>query len=344
MDFRLEDKKESVFKTLVQEYVQFAKPVSSGLIAKKSNLGLSPATIRNYFAEFEELGLVFQPHPSAGRVPTDLGFRYYVNYLVNWEALDTESATRIRSFFEKSEEIDSLMSKVPGMLSQLSRQIGILLLPKLEEERLREIHFLWLDVNRILAIFIYQGQIIEHRVLKNQMGLKLGDLHRLTNYLNQLVKGKTLLELRTYLLEEMKAPGGNQSQELKKLWGLSEELVKSRSQRTLSIEGKSNLANHPEFKQAEKLEMVLKALEDQRILLELLEESVRTPGVRVSIGKEHLYPELQGLAMITSGYFNSRGKSMGNIGVLGPKRMDYERLIPLVRYTSQVIGEFLAKR
>jgi len=344
MDFRLENKKESVFKTLVQEYVQFAKPVSSELVSKKSNLGLSPATIRNYFAEFEDLGLVFQPHPSAGRMPTDLGLRYYVNYLVKWEAQDTESASRIRSFFEESEEIDSLISRAPGILSQLSRQIGILLLPRLEEERLREVHFLWLGANRILAIFIYQGQIIEHRVLKNQTGLKPGDLHRISNYLNQLVKGKTLLELRAYLLEEMKAQGRNQSQELKKLWGLSEELVKARSQRTLSIEGKSNLANHPEFKQTDKLEMVLKALEDQRILLELLEESVRTPGLRVSIGREHFYPELQGLAMITSNYFNSRGRSMGNIGVLGPKRMDYEKLIPLVRYTSQVIGEFLAKK
>jgi len=342
MNFRLESKKDAVFKRMIHEYIRSAKPVGSKIIAQKKGLDLSSATIRNYFAEFEDWGLVSQPHPSAGRVPTDLGFRYYVNHLTRPAVYDEESAAAVRGFFqETASDLENLTRQTPKILSQLSRQIGLLARPKLEGARLKEIHFLRLDAKRILAIFIFQNEMVENRVLRNQAELGGFDLHRLSNYLNQIGRGKTLLEVRNSLLDELKAQGRNQSQEMKRLWELSEELIRSQTKPGLEIDGESNLANNPEFNQPQKLEPVLKLLEDQRILLDLVDQSLSLSGVKVTIGSEHPYPEMRELAMITTNYLNREGRPLGSIGIIGPKRIDYEKLISLVSCLARMISEYL---
>jgi len=339
---RMGNKREQVLKRMVREYVRSARPVPSSAIAGKSGPGFSPATIRNYYAEFEELGLVFQPHPSAGRVPTDLGFRYFVDNLTRPEILDQEQAPGIRQFFERDAAgIEDVTRHAPRLLSRISRQLALMVGPKLDQSRLREIHFLRLDPTRLIAIFIFQGELVENRILRDKDKLSGADLHRLSGYLNQVGRGKTLLELRNYLLEELKAQGRNQNRQTRRLFEFSEEIIRGQVRAEINIEGQSNLANNPEFNAPEKLEEVLRLLEDQQILLELMEQTLSGTGANVIIGREHPFPQMRELAMITAGYFNRAGKPAGKVAVIGPKRMDYENLIPLVSYMARMMSEFL---
>jgi len=342
MNSRLEHKKEQVLKGMIREYVHSARPVGSKVISATSGLGLSPATIRNYFAEFEELGLASHPHTSAGRVPTDQGFRYYVDHLAQPEIPDQNGIRALRQAFAAgASSVETLTRQTPRILSRISRQIGILVGPRLEESILREIHFLKLDPNRILGIFIFQDEMVENRVLKNKEELTGIDLHRLSGYLNQIARGKTLVELRNFLLGELQAQGRNQNLRMRMLFEFSEQMLRGQVQAEINIEGKSNLANNPEFNAPAKLEEVLKLLEDQQTLLDLLDQSLAEPGVRVTIGAENRHPQMRELTVITAGYKNRGGKPIGSIGVIGPKRMDYEKLISLVSYLARMISESL---
>ena len=339
---KMDSKKEQVFKRTVLEYIQSARPVASKTVAEKTGLGLSPATIRNYFSEFEELGLVSQPHTSAGRVPTDSGFRYYVDNLTRPELLNQERVSAVRKIFEPSgPDLENFTRQTPRIISRLSKLIGLLAGPGMRESRLREIHFLRLDAGRILAIFIFEDEIVENQILKNQERLSGHDLQRLSGYLNQISRGKTLLELRNYLLEQLKTQGRRQSLEMRKLWELSDEIISSRTRTGVSIEGASNLANYPEFNDPDKLEEVLRLLEDQRILLDLLNQGLKNSGLRVVIGKEHPYPEMRELTMIAQSYCSREGRPIGSVGIIGPKRMDYEKSISLVSYIAGAISEYL---
>ncbi len=338
MNFRLNYKKERVLKLLIEEYIKSARPVGSKYLARLKNLGLSPASVRNYFAEFEELGLVFQPHPSAGRVPTDLGFRYYVNYLIKPHLLEEKWEPAVKSLFSQLDTSpETFMQQIPKVLSQLSHQIGILLRPWFEQVPLNDIYLLKLDFRRILIIFIFEDQTVEHKILKNKYKLKPSDLHRLNNYLSRIARGKTLLELKALLLDELKS-SSHQNLEVLKLWKLSEDIAPEGA--GLCIAGGSNLASYPEFA-GDKLKEVLRVLEDRKILIQLLDESLKCSGVRVVIGKEHPFPQMHSLAMITVNYFNKECKPIGSVGVIGPKRMDYENIISLVNYIAQTISEKL---
>ena len=340
MNFRLQEKKELVLKLLIEEYIRSARPIGSKYLAKKYQLGLSPATIRNYFAQLEEYGLITQPHPSAGRVPTDFGFRYYVNYLIQPEALGKKWREKIRDIVvENALSPEELIEKAPKILSQLSHQIGILLRPWLGELVLKDLYFLRLDSQRILAIFIFEDGSIEHKIIKDQSTLKAPDLYRLNNYLSQIARGKTLLSLRTYLLEQIKNQSRSVNYEMVKIWKLSEDLLPEHYA-DLQVAGESYLANNPEFAQAKPLEEVLQLLEDQKLLIQLLDETMKNPGVRVLIGTEQPYPQLHNLSIITANYFNKEGRALGSIGILGPRRMDYENLISLVSLFSQTLNEY----
>lgn len=338
----MENKKEQVFKRMVLEYIHSARPVGSKAVARKTIPGLSPATVRNYFSEFEDLGLVSKPHTSAGRVPTDSGFRYYVDNLTRPELLNGERVLAVREILESNgPDLENLARRTPRLISRLSRLIGLLAGPRLQESRLREIHFLRLDQARILAIFIFQDEMIENQVLKIQDRLSGHDLQRLSGYLNQVGRGKTMVELRSYLLEQLKTQGRRQNQEMRRLWELSQEIIKTRVQAGVSIEGASNLANYPEFNDPDKLEEVLKLLEDQRILVDLLDQSLKNSGVQVVIGKEHSCPQMRELAMITQSYCNREGRPIGSVGIIGPKRLDYEKSISLVSYIAGAISQYL---
>ena len=341
MNFRLEEKKERVFKLLVEEYIRSAHPIGSKYLAKKYRLGLSPATIRNYFAYLEKYGLIIQPHTSAGRIPTDLGFRYYVNYLIQPQSYVKKWQKKLWEIIrENSFSLEDLIEQAPKILSQLSHQIGILLRPGLGEQVLKDLYFLRLDSERILAIFIFEDGGIEHKIVKNCYKLNASDLYRLNNYLSQIIRGKTLVSLRTYLLEQIQDRSRSVNYEMVKIWKLSEELLPS-DYADLQVSGESYLTNKPEFAQVKHLEEVLQLLEDQRLLIQLLDEAMKNPGVRVMIGKEHPYPQLYNLSIITANYFNKEGKALGSIGILGPKRMDYENLISLVSFFSQTINEYI---
>jgi heat-inducible transcriptional repressor len=345
MNTRLEYKKEQILKEMIQEYVQSARPVGSKLISQTSGLGLSPATIRNYFASFEELGLVSRPHHSAGRVPTDLGFRYFVDYLATSEAPDQKGIQDLRRLLAAgASSLETLTRQTPEILSRVSHQIGFLATPRLEQAVLREIHFLKLDTRKILGIFIFRDELVENQVLKSKEQLSGHDLARISAYLNKIAPGKTLVELRNFLLAELKAQGRNPNLQMRMLFELSEQMLREKARASLNIQGQSNLANNPEFKTPDKLEEVLKLLEDQQILLELIEQTLAKPGVRVAIGAENPLPQMRELTLITAGYKNRSGKTIGSIGVLGPKRMDYGKLIALVSSLSEIISEHLREQ
>jgi heat-inducible transcriptional repressor len=342
MNLNMDSRKELVFKRMVLEYISSARPVGSKMVAQRSMLGLSPATIRNYFSEFEKLGLVEKPHTSAGRVPTDSGFRYYVDHLARTGLLDRERVSGIRKILESGgPDRENFTRQTPRIISRLSRLIGILTGPEMKESRLREIHFLRLDPGRILAIFIFLDEMIENQILKNQESLSGPDLQRLSAYLNRISRGKTLLEVRNYLLEQLKSQGRRQSQEMRKLWELSEQIFNTSMSGGVSIEGASNLANCPEFSDPDKYEELLGMLEDQRVLVELLDQSLKNSGVRVVIGNEHPFPAMRGLALVCQSYCGREGKPIGSVGIIGPKRMDYEKTISLVSSVAGAITEYM---
>lgn len=340
-DVVMEERNKQILTSVINEYVLTAEPVGSRKLAKKYNINLSSATIRNVMSDLEDMGLLHQPHTSAGRIPTEKALRFYVNSILKVKDLKLREKDRIRKRYQFSElEASAIIKQTSEVLSVLSHQMSIISAPKIIGTVLKHIEFIKISTNRILVIFVSQSGFVQNRIVEDKEDISQDELDKYTNYLGDILVGISLEEVREKLDEEMQKEKITYDQLLSKALQLSKKALAEELEPELYLGGKINLLESPEFSEVGRMKTLLQALEEKNLLLTLLDKTMDAEGVQIFIGSEVQLSDMQTLSIITSPY--RQGKNVvGALGIIGPTRMDYLNLIPIVEYSAQLVTEFL---
>jgi len=330
-----------VLKNIIEDYILTAEPVGSRTVSRTSNLHLSPATIRNIMADLEELGLVLQPHPSAGRIPTEKGLRFYVDFILDIHTLSNREQQEIRSrYLSHQIEAKNLFQEACRILSSSSHYLGIVWAPRMGAVVLQHIEFVKLRRYLILAILVSTTGLVQNRMIESEEELSQSELDHLSNYMNRLLTGLTLYQAREKLLEQMRVEKNAYDRLLEQALKLGERALSSIDETDVFIEGRINILNEPEFCNISRMTDLFRAFEEKATMVRLLDKLMEPKGVQISIGSESQVQEMEGCSLVTSTY-GCAGRVWGALGVIGPRRMNYSKVIPLVDYTAKLLTEVL---
>lgn len=339
------DRHHRILASLVAEYIEQGSPVSSAWLAEHSDLGLSSATVRNILARLEEQGLVHQPHTSAGRVPTDHGYRLYVDQLLT-SRRKAKLNPALEARFRRSGTIADLLEHASHELSRASHQIGFAVAPASPTVRLEHIDFVNLDGTRVLVIVVATGGQISHRVIETEARIEASALRQAANYITTHFSGLTLDEARTAIVERMREERMLYDELMARALALAEQgLVEIRPQETLHVQGTSFLIDELAGEVVDQqqtlgaLRELVRMIEEKHYFIDLLTRSIEAPGLSVVIGSEHNFPELRPFSVVISTF--REGDRSGTVGVIGPTRMRYGRAITVVDGVSQLVTKFL---
>jgi heat-inducible transcriptional repressor len=330
-----------VLKTIIEAYLETGEPVGSRTVAKTSNLNLSPASIRNEMSDLEEMGFLFQPHTSAGRVPTEQGLRFFIEALLDLQELSVFEREEIRRKCQASKaDIAELMRKTCKILSAFSHYTGIVMSPPLQETIFKHIEFIRLRRNQILAIFVAASGLVQNRIVYLEEDLSQDELDKITHYLNDLLTGLSIREVRERIVEEMKREKRAYDELLQKALLLGGKVLVTEDERDLYIEGQINILYEPEFAGVERMKELFRAFEEKSILVKILDRSMKAEGVQTIFGSECELSGIKRCCLITSTYGHP-GSFLGILGVIGPIRMNYSRVIPVVDFTAKLLTDIL---
>ncbi|BAT71913.1 heat-inducible transcriptional repressor [Thermosulfidibacter takaii ABI70S6] len=335
-----------ILKAVVQIHINTGEPVGSRTIAKHLNMKLSPATIRNIMADLEESGFLIQPHTSAGRVPTDLGYRYYVDNLIEEKSVEeelNEFDNVMRDAINKAKDIKDVLKAASKFLSERTRQVGLLFIPKIKVLKVKNVEFIKVANNTILVIFASESGIIQHKLVQLEEDYTQEQLNKFSNYINQRFSGKNLAEIRKELLSEMERDKAKYDEFYNKALELSKKAMSSIEQEEFEVhfEGTSHILEHKEFiENVEKLREIFKAFEEKSKIVKILDQCLSEDSPTVIIGMESGFEDFKELALITTSC-SFKDRIFGTLGVVSPKRVDYAFLIPLVQKTAEYIEEIL---
>ncbi|MCB9707416.1 MAG: heat-inducible transcription repressor HrcA [Myxococcales bacterium] len=336
----LSQRQRQILYAAVTEYIASGQAVSSRALARRYELNLSAASIRNVLADLEELGCLTQPHTSAGRVPTDIGFRVFVDTLMQVQVLGIQDRSRVTARLRRlyEERQGDFMSESGKLLASLTGAAAVLTTPRAEDVALSQVRYLLLEGSQLLVMLIMRSGAVQSRVIKITVPLKNSDLDQIHRYLDEHVKGRTLEELRLRLAEEMVREQGEYRDLCAKTKDMIDATLDSSSPRPqLLIEGQVALLDRLEFSNADHLRGLMRALEEKERLLELLDRTLEAKGVQVIIGAETQLGTHGELSVISAHY----GVIGGTVGVIAPKRVDYGKVVPLVDFTARVMTALL---
>lgn len=339
----LDPRSAAVLRQIVEQYVETGEPVGSRTLSRRLPMNLSPATIRNVMADLTESGLLFAPHTSAGRLPTEQGLRLFVDGLLNFGELGEEERETIAAALAASgRSLEDTLAEASSMLSGLSAAAGLVLAPK-SEGPLRHIEFVPLGPGRALVVLVNAEGQVENRVIDTPSGLPPSALQQAGNYLNARLSGRPLGELRRIVAEEM-AADRSQLDELAAgvvAAGLGTWTGEGRAG-SLIVRGQARLlADVTQIERLAAIQTLFERLEKHETMLRLLELAEQSEGVRIFIGAESGLFDTSGVSMVVAPARSEGGRIVGAIGVIGPTRINYGRIIPVVDYTAQVIGRLL---
>ena len=341
----LDKRKAFILATVVYEYINTAEPVGSVTLAQKYNLGVSSATIRNEMAELEAGGYLIQPHTSAGRVPSDAGYRTYVDRLMPAESLTKDDTRRIRDQFrEASRELGDVIEQTTRLLSGLSGNLAIALAPSRDTHAFKHVQLLWLSARTSLVVVVTSAGVAAQRVIEWQTDVLADDLTRLSNALNSHLGGRIMEDVAPGALDAICDAAGA-SAEMRDAVHLAFAQARQTDEPELAAAGAQNLLDQPEFHDLRKLRAILRIVEEQRTLYDLVADELasdapRTGQAHVRIGHELGPDELSECSVVTVPYsFGDRG--VGVLAILGPRRMPYARLMALASGTARSLGDHL---
>lgn len=334
-----------LFKMLVERYIRDGEPVGSRTLAQASGMGLSSATIRNVMADLEDMGLVIAPHTSAGRIPTIRGLRLFVDNLLTPQALNDAELEIIRQQISAhASEGHDLLETASNLLSEMSHLAGLVTLPRRDHMTLRQIEFLPLSDRRVLAILVVNQREVENRVLETYRDYSAAELEQAANYLTQRFMGMDLSDVRRELVNELKVARQRMDQAMEDSIRVAEQaLSEPENQADYVVAGQTNLMGIADFTSVEQLRTIFDAFSEKRELLQLFDDCLAGEGVRIFIGGESGYRVLDNCSVVTAPY-TLDGEVIGSLGVIGPTRMDYHRIIPIVQSTAEVLGSVLKNR
>lgn len=350
-DNRLSERAQHVLRTLVEQYIGDGQPVSSRALSRASGLGLSPATMRNVMYDLEEQGYIRAPHTSAGRIPTEQGYRLFVNNLLQMQSVEQWSAEQFRRQIALNADEDprELVESVSTFLSGFTRMAGVVTLPRRDVTTLRYIEFLPLGDRRVLVILVINDHEVQNRVIHTDRDYERSELEAATNYLNQQFAGRDLGNIRSNLKQELQATRQDVHRMMDVLVEMAGKAFQDSDQgdggeeAPLVLAGETNLVHFEELSDVEKLRALFDTFRRKRDLYDLLERAVGADGLQIYIGRESGYAELDELSIVTAPYHQD-GEIVGVLGVIGPTRMAYEKVISVVDVTSKLLGAALNSR
>jgi heat-inducible transcriptional repressor len=333
-----------VLKSVVAQYIVTGEPVGSRTVAKTSGLNLSSATIRNLMLDLEEAGYLHQPHTSAGRLPTPKGFRYYVDHILPVQELGRSMQQQIQeAFASPAHEPQELFRQASRVLSLATGHPALLLAPRPQGMRLKHMQFISLSEDGVLTILVSQDNQVQTRFVRTEHRFSQEVLDRFSRYLNELCQNLTLGESRQAILVKMEEEKSLFDKMISQALTLSRQVLQNDEEEELYIEGTSHILDYPEFTaDVDKIRSIFKAFEEKHHLVLLLDQTMAAQGVQIIISPEEHFPEMQ-LSLVASSY-GAQQTSLGSLGVIGPMRMDYARLVPIVRYTASMVTDLLTKR
>ncbi len=337
------ERNKRVLQAVIDSYIASGAPIGSTVLVKKYDFGVSSATLRNIMAELEELGYLTHPHTSAGRIPTDLGYRYYIDSLISIEKDADDFGDQLRQAPPlHGEDLHELMEEASRFLASLSQCAGVVVAPSEPEAKYKHIEFVRLHGSRVLIIFVTATGIVQNKLIDLDEGIRQQDLNQFSAYLVDELERWTLTEIRQRLIEKMREEKLVFAQLMDETCRASQE-VHDRENEMVYIGGASKMLENPEFATVDKMRSLFKAFEDKYKLLRLLDRSVAAEGIKVFIGSENTFFEMQGCSMVVSTYRASQNV-VGTLGVIGPTRMQYKQVIQVVDYTSKMLSKLLAER
>ena len=343
----LNERSREIFRQIVESYLATGEPVGSRNLARIIPMTLSPASVRNVMADLEHAGLVYAPHTSAGRLPTERGLRFFVDALMQIGDLTENDRKAIEAQVAAAgtaKSVESVLNDASGMLSGLTRAAGVVLTVK-SNTRLKHVEFVRLEPERALVVLVSEDGQVENRILSLPPGLPSSALSEATNFLNARIRGRTLPEARVELdraLEASKAELDQLTQRIVSA-GLASWSGGESEERKLIVRGQANLLDDLHaLEDLERVRLLFDDLEEKRAVADLLGRAENAEGMRIFIGSENKLFSLSGSSTIVSPYRDAQGRIVGVLGVIGPTRLNYARIIPMVDYTAKVVGKVLA--
>ncbi len=340
----LNTRQELLLKALVESFISDGQPVGSSKLSKTSDLGVSSATIRNVFVDLEDLGYIYSPHKSAGRVPTELAYRMFVDKMIKVQPVNNDLIKKLKPNLSQNIERKNIVKNTNDILSNITGLTGLISLPTQKNMQLKQIDFLNLSDNKILAILINKSNDVENKIINLEKNYSASELQEAANYLNKIISGQSVHRIRKILLNELddmrKDMNSIMSSAItfgKKLFLDSDDTNKDDD---LLVSGQTRLMNCKELSDVEKLKTLFEAFNEKNNILHLLDKSIASDGVKIFIGAESGYNVLDDCSVVSAPY-KFDNDVVGVLGVIGPKRMAYDRVIPIVDITAKLLTDAL---
>jgi heat-inducible transcriptional repressor len=338
----LNDRAAFLLKKLVDSYISDGQPVGSKQLAHDAGLDISPATIRNVMSSLEKKGLVKAPHTSAGRIPTEEGFRMFVDSLLEVQPIKKTLLTKLKDELDPDQNTESLLNHASQIVSELTHMAGVISIPKPSQSVLRHIEFLTLPDKRVLAILVTNEKEVQNRVIHLDREYTAEQLQSAANFLNLHFSGKDIYKVREELLSELGRTRQNMDEIMQTAVDVAgKALTEGRNDsQPYLVQGKSNLVRYGGGKDTEQLQQMLEMFNHKREMLGLLDRCIQAEGVKIFIGNEVGIEGLGDCSVITAPY-SVKGELLGVLGVIGPTRINYDKVIPVVDVTARLLGEAL---
>ena len=330
-----------ILSAIVDKYIQEGIPIGSKSLSLADNIGLSPASIRNVMSDLEELGFIASPYTSSGRVPTSKGYRFFIDSLLKLQPVEATELERIKKRVNLHESNSrELAISVSNTLSAITKLAGIVTIPKQQVTRLKEIDFIKLSEKRILAIIVMNETEVENRILQMKRDYSKDELKQASNYINTHYKGRSLSYIKKHLINELMQTKESVNSLMSDLIDIADQVLDFAESDEYIVAGQRRLMDFHELSDIKKLRQLFDAFKEKQQLLELLDKSMSTDGIQIFIGEESGYQMFDNCTLITSPYTTEDG-AIGVLGVIGPTRIAYQKVIPIVEIIAKLLGKSL---
>ena len=346
MDLEPNNRAQYLLKVLIQKYISDGSPIGSRTLLEDSGLDLSPATIRHVMSDLEDHGLIKAPHTSSGRIPTARGYRMFVDTLVRYQKPDTDYIDEIQSDLRADNyDTGQLIDKVSNTLSRITSLAGIVKVPKGDNVSLKRIEFLPLSENRILTILVLNNDEVQNRILDTKEKHSASELQKASNFINENYANQSLDSIRIKLVSDMDKTRLSMNEEMQDIISTASKAMEEADENEdeFIVAGERNLMDFAELSNVEKLKQLFDAFSSKRMMIDLLDRSISADGVQIFIGSESGFSMLDDCSVVAAPYKLSKNQ-VGVLGVIGPKRMAYDRVVPIVDLTAKMLGSIIEDR
>ena len=332
-----------LLKVLIERFIRDGQPVGSKTLSLDAGIDLSPATIRNVMADLEDLGFVSSPHKSAGKIPTPKGYRLFVDTLVRYRQPKSGELRKLQARLEQPyDNPDAMLSSVSSLLSKITSMAGVVTVPRGHQAILRQIEFLLLSEKRVLAILVINEREVQNRILHTDRAYTADELQRAANYINEHYAGSDLLRIRERLLDDLESTRDSMNRTMHDIIAVAQSAMEGAAapKNEFLVAGETNLMDFAELSDIDTLRRLFDAFSRKRFMLDLLDRSINAKGVQIFIGEESGYQILDNCSVVTAPYRLDED-TIGVLGVIGPTRMAYARVVPIVDVTARLLGSAL---